>query len=293
MISFYISEAFRLFRKNGYNSVVLIFVTSLAIFVTIASISIVFGVRELDKTIKTGIKLNTFLVEGLTRQSVDSIKIEIEKLSEVKDAVFVSKDEAGNIFIKETGENFKNVLDDNPFPSSFKVSLKNNSVDEINVQTISNRIKKINGVEDVIYDYETTLKLLKALRMIQYLFYPLSVLLVLLSIYLVNSNNKLLIKQNANLFRTMSLVGGKAGSIRIPVILNGLFIGIISSFVCVSLFNLTVFLLTALLNNIKFGAYYLAVNTLIVVIGISLGIVGSYLSSRLIIKQKNNFFRME
>ncbi|KAF0138904.1 MAG: cell division protein FtsX [Stygiobacter sp.] len=287
MISFYLSEAFRLFRKSGYNSVVLIFVTSLAVFVTIASLSIVVGVQELDKTIKSGIKLNVFLKPDISTIKIDSIKIELEKINPIKSAVYVSSEEAGKTFIKETGENFRNVLDDNPLPSSYIVSLNSSQISEGGIEQLSNSIKQIAGVEDVIYDYETTLKLLKTLRMIQYFFYPLSVLLVLLSIYLVYSNNKLLIKQNSNLFRTMRLVGGKIGSIRIPVILNGLLIGIISSVICLTFFNLTVVLLTASLNNLKFGKYYLAINVIIVVISISLGIVGSYLSSRLIIKQKN------
>ncbi len=287
MISFYLSEAFRLFRKSGYNSVVLIFVTSLAVFVTIASLSIVVGVQELDNTIKSGIKLNVFLKPDISALKIDSIKVELVKINPVKSAVYVSSEEAGKTFIKETGENFRNVLDDNPLPSSYIVSLTSSQINEGGIEQLSNRIEQINGVEDVIYDYETTLKLLKTLRMIQYFFYPLSVLLVLLSIYLVYSNNKLLIKQNSNLFRTMRLVGGKIGSIRIPVILNGLLIGIISSVICLTFFNLTVVLLTASLNNLKFGKYYLAINVIIVVISISLGIVGSYLSSRLIIKQKN------
>lgn len=287
MISFYLSEAFRLFKKSGYNSVVLIFVTSLAVFVTIASLSIVVGVQELDKTIKSGIKLNVFLKPDISTIKIDSIKIELEKINPVKSTVYVSSEEAGKTFIKETGENFRNVLDDNPLPSSYIVSLTSSQINEGGIEQLSNRIKQISGVEDVIYDYETTLKLLKTLRMIQYFFYPLSVLLVLLSIYLVYSNNKLLIKQNSNLFRTMRLVGGKIGSIRIPVILNGLLIGIISSVICLAFFNLTAVLLTASLNNLKFGKYYFAINVIIVVISISLGIVGSYLSSRLIIKQKN------
>ena len=287
MISFYLSEAFRLFRKSGYNSVVLIFVTSLAVFVTIASLSIVVGVQELDKTIKSGIKLNIFLRSEISALKIDSIKVELEKINPVKSAVYVSSEEAITTFIKETGENFRNVLDNNPLPSSYIVSLNSSQISEGGIEPLSNRIKQISGVEDVIYDYETTLKLLKTLRMIQYFFYPLSVLLVLLSIYLVYSNNKLLIKQNSNLFRTMRLVGGKIGSIRIPVILNGLLIGIISSVICLAFFNLAAVLLTASLNNLKFGKYYFAINVIIVVISISLGIVGSYLSSLLIIKQKN------
>jgi len=287
MITFYLTEAFRLFRKSGYNSVVLIFVTSLAVFVTIASLFIVIGVQELDSSIKSGIKLNVFLNSNLSNQKIDSIKIELEKISQVKSAEYINSETASSKFIFETGENFREVLDENPLPNSFKVSLKLAQVDGSSVELLASRIKQINGIEDVIYDYQTTFKLLKTLKMIQYFFYPLAVLLVLLSIYLVYSNNKLLIKQNANLFKTMRLVGGKIGSIRIPIILNGFIIGVISAIICLLLFNLTMLLLTAALNNLKFDRYYFIINATIIVISISLGIVGSYLSSREIKKLKN------
>jgi cell division transport system permease protein len=287
MFTFYLSEAFRLFRKSGYNSVVLIFVTSLAVFVTIASLFIVIGVQELDSNIKSGIKLNVLLNPNLSDQKIDSIKNELGNINQVRSVEYINSETASSKFIVETGENFREVLDENPLPNSFKVSLKSAQVDGSSVELAASRIKQINGIEDVIYDYQTTFKLLKTLKMIQYFFYPLAVLLVLLSIYLVYSNNKLLIKQNANLFRTMRLVGGKIGSIRIPIILNGFIIGVISAIICLLLFNLTMVLLTAALNNLKFGRYYFIINATIIVISISLGIVGSYLSSREIKKLKN------
>ncbi len=287
MFTFYLSEAFRLFRKSGYNSVVLIFVTSLAVFVTIASLFIVIGVQELDSNIKSGIKLNVFLNPNLSDSKIDTIKNELGKIDQVKSVEYINSETAGSKFIIETGENFREVLDENPLPNSFKVSLKLAHIDGSSVELVASRIMQINGIEDVIYDYQTTFKLLKTLKMIQYFFYPLAVLLVLLSIYLVYSNNKLLIKQNANLFRTMRLVGGKIGSIRIPIILNGFIIGMISAVICLLLFNLTMLLLTAALNNLKFDRYYFIINATIIVISISLGIVGSYLSSREIKKLKN------
>ncbi len=287
MITFYLTEALRLFRKSGYNSVVLIFVTSLAVFVTIASLFIVIGVQELDSNIKSGIKLNVFLNPNLSDQKIDSIKVELQKIHQVKSAEYINSETASSKFILETGENFREVLDENPLPNSFKVSLKLAQVDGSSVELLASRIKQINGIEDVIYDYQTTFKLLKTLKMIQYFFYPLAILLVMLSIYLVYSNNKLLIKQNANLFKTMRLVGGKVGSIRIPIILNGFIIGVVSAIICSLLLNLTLVLLTAALKNLKFDRYYLIINATIIVISISLGIVGSYLSSREIKKLKN------
>lgn len=280
MITFYLSEAFRLFRKSGYNSFVLIFVTSLAALVSVASIFIVYGVNKLDNDLKAGIKLNVFIQSNKSQADIEQLELSLQRMSVVKKVEFIDKDYAKEKFIKDTGEDFKQVLDENPLPNSFIVSLDATKVNEAQLDRITGNIKTLDGVEDIVYDYDTTFKLLKLLRMIQYFFYPLAVILIALSIYLVYSNNKLQIKQNHNLFNTMNLVGGKPSSIRIPIIINGFFIGIISSLLCIGIITLTLALLTATLNSFKFTAYIITVNIFISIINISLGLIGSILSSR-------------
>lgn len=280
MITFYLSEAFRLFRKSGYNSFVLIFVTSLAAIVSVASVFIIYGVNKLDHDLKSGIKLNVFIQSNKTETEINQLKLNLQRMGAVKKVEFISKDFATEKFIKDTGEDFKQVIDENPLPNSFTVSLDATKIDERQIDMITSSIKTLDGVEDIVYDYDTTFKLLKLLRMIQYFFYPLAVILVALSIYLVYSNNKLQIRQNHNLFNTMNLVGGKSSSIRIPIIINGFFIGIISSVICIGVISLTMALLTATLNSYKFTSYIIPVNIFISIINISLGLIGSILSSR-------------
>jgi cell division transport system permease protein len=280
MITFYISEAFRIFRKSGYNSFVLIFVTSLAAIVSVASIFIVYEVNSLDKNLKSGIKLNVFIQPELSGPKIDSIKVNLLQIDVVKKVEFISKESATDKFIKETGEDFKQVLDENPLPNSYIVSLDASKVSEVNIDNIVGNIKHISGIDDVIYDYDTTLKLLRLLKMIQYFFYPLALILVTLSVYLVYSNNKLQIKQNHNLYNTMNLVGGKISSIRIPIIINGFLIGIVSSIICMGIVSLVMFILTASVNSLKLSHYFLHINVLISAISISLGFLGSFLSSR-------------
>jgi cell division transport system permease protein len=287
MIIFYLSETLRLFRKSGYNSFILIVITSLAAVVSVASILLVYGVNTLDKNLKAGIKLNVFLETSLDQPDINQIEINLKNVSMVKRVEFISQERATEKFIKETGENFKEVLDNNPLPNLFIVSLDASMIDENNISRITGSIRQITGVSDVIYDYETTLKLLKLLRMIQYFFYPLAAVLVFLSIYLVYSNNKLLIRQNQNLFSTMNLVGGKFSSIRIPIILNGVLIGIISSIICILCVSGILILLTSYLVNLRLTGYLILINILISVISISLGVIGSFFSSRRIVSQKN------
>ncbi|MEW6005613.1 MAG: permease-like cell division protein FtsX [Stygiobacter sp.] len=280
MIIFYFKEAFRLFRKSGYNSFLLIFITTLAILTTISSFLIVYGVFSLNNQIKSGIKINVFLSNEIEPFGIEKVKNEVKRLNGIYNVEFIDKEQAKKNFLKETGEDFQKVLDENPLPNSLKISIDPNKVNEDNIDLLVERIKKLNGVEEVTYDYQTILKIFRFLKILQFLFYPLSILLIVLSIYLVYSNNKLLIKQNQNLFNTMKLVGSKISAIRIPIVLNGFFIGLISSLLSVIILISVSILLTALLNNIRFTEKIIFLTIINFMIGIMLGVIGSYLSSR-------------
>ncbi len=280
MIIFYFKEAFRLFRKSGYNSFLLIFITTLAILTTISSFLIVYGVFSLNNQIKSGIKINVFLSNEIEPFGIEKVKNEVKRLNGIYNVEFIDKEQAKKNFLKETGEDFQKVLDENPLPNSLKISIDPNKINEDNIDLLVERIKKLNGVEEVTYDYQTILKIFRFLKILQFLFYPLSILLIVLSIYLVYSNNKLLIKQNQNLFNTMKLVGSKISAIRIPIVLNGFFIGLISSLLSVIILISVSILLTALLNNIRFTEKIIFLTIINFMIGIMLGVIGSYLSSR-------------
>ncbi|MDF1610607.1 cell division protein FtsX [Stygiobacter electus] len=280
MIIFYFKEAFRIFRKSGYNSFLLIFITTLAILTTISSFLIVYGVFSLNNQIKSGIKINVFLSNEIEPFGIEKVKNEVKRLNGIYNVEFIDKEQAKKNFLKETGEDFQKVLDENPLPNSLKISIDPNKVNEDNIDLLVERIKKLNGVEEVTYDYQTILKIFRFLKILQFLFYPLSILLIVLSIYLVYSNNKLLIKQNQNLFNTMKLVGSKISAIRIPIVLNGFFIGLISSLLSVIILISVSILLTALLNNIRFTEKIIFLTIINFMIGIMLGVIGSYLSSR-------------
>jgi cell division transport system permease protein len=196
----------------------------------------------------------------------------------------ISKDMAIDEFIKETGNDFRKVLDSNPLPNSFIVKFQPNPLDEINIESFTNKYKKTSGITEVVYDYKTVLKLLNYLKSSEKIVYIFSFALVFLSLYLVYSNNKVQIQSNRNLYLTMKLVGAKSVSMKIPIILNGIIIGLISSIICVVLYNLGLLLLNKVYANFNLIPQFRIVNLIILIIGLSLGFLGSFISSNKIKK---------
>ena len=279
MILFYLKETIRIFRKSSFATIVTITITTIAVSLMTISLFLVFSTKTLSDQIKRSIEVNVYLEDSLNQTDIQTIESSIKQISAVQSVHFISKDDAVKKFLAETGEDFRKVIDQNPLPNSLVVKFQPQSLDEINIEQFTDQFKKINGVTDVVYDYKTVLRILNFLKSFKYVIYMLSVILILLSIYLVYSNNKIQIYGNRDLYLTMKLVGAVEKTMKIPIIINGLFIGIIASVFTLLIFHGVVFLLTKIYYNIKFIMYLEFINILIPVIGVLLGFIGSFISS--------------
>lgn len=279
MILFYLKEAFRIFRRSSFATIITITITTIAVLLTTVSIFLVFSANRLSDQIKRSIEVNVYLEDSLPEENIRSIRDEIARAPGVLDIEFVSKSDAVAKFLAETGEDFRKVIEQNPLPASLIVKFQPDPLDERNIESLTDQFRKIAGVNDVVYDYRTVLRILNFLRSFKYIIYLLSGTLILLSIYLVYSNNKIQMFGNRNLYLTMNLVGAQIKTMKIPIVINGLFIGIISSVLTLMLYYAALILLTKVVNNIKFIPLVGVVDFLIPLIGISLGFIGSYISS--------------
>lgn len=279
MILFYLKETIRIFRKSSFATIVTITITTIAVSLTTISFFLVFSTKTLSDQIKRSIEINVYLEDSLNSTDIQTIQNSITQIHAVQSVQFISKNEAVKKFLAETGEDFRKVIDQNPLPNSLIVKFQPQSLDEINIEQFTDQFKKINGVTDVVYDYKTVLRILNFLKSFKYVIYLLSVILILLSIYLVYSNNKIQMYGNRNLYLTMKLVGAVEKTMKIPVIINGLFIGLISSILTLLLFHGVLILLTKIYYNIKFIMYLEFLDILIPVIGVLLGFIGSFISS--------------
>ncbi|MEW6702544.1 MAG: permease-like cell division protein FtsX [Bacteroidota bacterium] len=279
MIIFYLKETFRIFKKSSFATAVTITVTTTAVLLSTISFFLVFSVNKLSDQIKRSIEVNVYLDDSVLPQEVEIIKEKIRNSPAVLSVNFISKDNAAKKFVEETGEDFRTVLDQNPLPNSLIVKFKPQALNEKNIELFTEQFKKIHGVTDVVYDYKTVLRILNLLKSFEYTIYFLSIILILLSVYLVYSNNKIQMFGNRHLYITMKLVGAQTKTMKIPIILNGIFIGLISSLISISLLYTILILLAKIYDNLRFIRPPEVLIFLIPAVGILLGFIGSFISS--------------
>jgi cell division transport system permease protein len=220
--------------------------------------------------------------DSVSSKQVESVHNKLLSNPAYNTVKYLNKEQSAQQFIKETGEDFRDVLEYNPFPHTFVLTFK---AEEISKKPISNyvsEIKKIDGVSEVFYDYATTLKILNILNKYLPILIIISILLISLSIYLVYANYKMQIINSSNIYKTMKYVGTKESAMKIPIILNGFMVGFIASIIVAIIFNLIYIILTGMVINVKLAQQNYLFNLFIFVIGITLGLTGSILSSRTI-----------
>lgn len=282
MILFYLKESFRLFSRSFWATFVLISITALAVIISFFSLLAIFYSQKISEKIKSSIEVNIYLDDSVSSNQIEKVHNKLLSNPSYNSVKYLDKEQAAQQFIKETGEDFRDVLEYNPFPHTFVLTFK---PEELNKKPISNyvsEIKKIDGVSEVFYDYSTTLKILNILNKYLPLLIIISILLISLSIYLVYANYKMQIINSSNIYKTMKYVGTKESAMKIPIIMNGFMVGFIASIIVAIIFNLIYIILTGMVINLKLAQQNYIFNLFIFVIGITLGLTGSILSSRTI-----------
>jgi len=241
-------------------------------FIT-TSFALIFLSNKIENSWKSEIKVNLFINDSIESEKLSQIKSKIVEFKEVADVKFISKQEAYKKFVEMTGEDFSKILETNPLPRSYTISF-NNNISKNKITQIISKLQKIEGVDDVIYDYNLTFTILESIKSMRIIIFFLTILFTLIAIYLLFSTSKLVIAQKIEQYNIMKLVGAKLNSIKIPLLITGFILGIISSSICIIIFNVLYFFSQTIYPNIRFDNYLYFINFVFVFLGIILGPLG-------------------
>jgi cell division transport system permease protein len=210
--------------------------TSISVILIVSSIFLLVISDHIQTRIKKNISINIFLDEAITEQRIEEIKKLLSETSYLRKITYIDKEKAAENFIKETGEDFRKILDYNPLPSSFRIYLKEEYTESDSMKNIINLLEKIDGVEEVVYQHEFVNKILTQINSVKEYIFIITAALVLISIYIVYSTMQLIINSKYEELDTMKLVGAKISTIKMPIILNGIFIGVFAGIISLILF---------------------------------------------------------
>ena len=265
--------------------------TKLSTFVSIITISIsllllgVFAVITINTsrfidTLRNKVEMEAFLQEPMSRDEIASVIRTVTDMPGVEKVIYVSKEEAAEIFKDQFGEDVKSVLEFNPLPPSLKIFLEEGHRNAARANELYERLKTTKGVETVIYRKALLEFIDQKTETVHNITLGLGLLISLSAIFLVSNTVRLAIYAKRRILRTMELVGATAGFIKLPFLLEGVIQGLLGGVVAACILYVLLeyalqFILVEVAQYVHMDtAFYMAV----VCSGVALGLVGSIIS---------------
>lgn len=236
MAIFWVKEAFKIIGRAQFSFILTLISLTLAVIVIEASIVALQLSVMFQKKIKSNINVSVFIKDPFNEKEIENYKSELDGYKFIRSFRYVSKDDAAQSFIKETGEDFREILDYNPLPASFVVKLNPNVLDKDSLSQIIKSLSNMEWVDEVIFRNRFVYKLLSYVDSGKKYLIIITGVLIFIAVYLVYSTVKLITNARMSELETMKLVGARLLTIKMPIILNSFMTGLIASFLAVTVY---------------------------------------------------------
>ncbi len=288
-----IKQAFIQFVRNFNLSIVSIFaITAMLMILSIFFIATV-NINRAAETIKGDYdSIQIYLLDETTEDDAKMMIEDLKKTDGVEDAYYETREQALKKFKKRWGDNgyLLDNLQNNPLPNSIIIKIG----DLEKADGIAKKAGAFGGVEDIKYYKNTVDKLLKMTRFIQTAAAVVMIFLIIVSIIVVANTIKLTVFNRADEISIMKYVGATNWFIRGPFLVEGIIIGLLSAAIALALSGgiyhkaVEVFgdQTRAMLSMDLVSEKVLVTNLawMFMIIGISIGAIGSIISMRKFLK---------
>lgn len=199
------------------------------LFLTGAAVLFSMNISTAMKSVEGNNSIRVYMKQDVPVLTALKAGDEIRKMDNVESCEFVSKDDAIGGVMGMLGENDASLLEgmtgkDNPLPDAFKISMKDLS----EYKETAAKIKNISGV-DSINDYSDIAKKLTDLdHLITTAGFWIILLLSLVSIFIISNTIRVTMFSRRLEINIMKSVGATNWFVRVPFIVEGVILGLIS-----------------------------------------------------------------
>jgi cell division transport system permease protein len=188
---------------------------------------------QLKRLIQENLEIQVFLDKetGDSAQANIRQQLAASPFVDTKDGqprlAFISREEAAQALMKETGENFVKFIGDNPLRHSFVLNVKSDYYNNDKLAQIRSDLQKMDGVYEVVYVESMIDKINDNIRRAQTLILAFAAILLILAGLMMNSSIRLAMFSQRFLIRSMQLVGATSGFITRPFLFRAAFHGVL------------------------------------------------------------------
>ena len=297
-------KSFRTFvrsLRDALKSVVRNFILSLAsvtcititLIIIAAALLISENVSNFTTEIERDVTVVAFLDSDVSDEVRDEFELNLKKNMNIDNYTFKSKSEVKDE-MQEENETFSAVLsewDDSENPLKDTYTIKVHDVDKIG--DTAKEIEQMEGVSSVQYGEGLVEKLVGVFDAIEKITMVAAAALIIVTIFLIINTIKLTIFSRKREIGIMRLVGASNSRIKLPFVIEGIILGIIGSIIPILVIVLgytTLYdyfegqLFSPVIKLINPMPFVVNTSLIVLVIGMLVGMIGSYRAVRRYIK---------
>jgi len=284
-----IRDSFKSVFRNFSLSLASISCITITLIVVAIAIVLSQNVNNFASLVEGDVTIVTFLKRDITDEQTNDVEKKINNLPYIDSIVYKSKMELSREMM-DSSEVFSSVMQNwdeksTPIQATFQVKVKD--INEI--KYVADEISKMDGVDIVKYGEGMVEQLVSLFDMIRKISIGMVIALIIVTAFLITNTIKITIFSRKREIEIMRLVGSSNVNIKIPFILEGLFLGIMGSIVPILL---TVFgyvklyekfdgqLFSPFIKLIVPEPFVYIISLVLLAIGIMVGMFGSYTAVR-------------
>lgn len=270
---------------------------SLASAATISACLFLFGLfyailvnfQHIVKSAEEGVAVTVFFDEGLEEAKIKEIGDQIIKRVEVRDAVYISSDEAWNSFKDDYLREYSEGFPENPLPNSANYEVYMN---DVSMQSaLVTWLESLDGVRQVNRSQITADTLSGINALISYVSLGIIGILLAVSIFLISNTVTIGISIRKEEIQIMKYIGATDFFVRAPFVVEGILIGMLGSLIPLGLIYLIYnnavsyvverfAILSGLLEFLPVNVIFSTLVPVSLGIGVGIGFLGSYTTVR-------------
>ncbi|HJV31687.1 MAG TPA: permease-like cell division protein FtsX [Bacillales bacterium] len=285
-------ESLKSIGRNGWMT----FASVGAVTVTLILVGVFFvimmNLNKVAQTIEEDVEIRVHIDVAANKQDQESLKKQIESISEVKSVKYSSKEkELSNLItsLGEEGRAFKLFEQDNPLNDVFIVKTKKPT----DTMQAAKKIEKMNYASKVKYGQGQVEKLFKFIKASRNVGVVLIIGLLFTAVFLISNTIKITIIARRREIKIMRLVGATNWFIRWPFFLEGLWLGILGAILPIILISIAYknaydYIAPRLQGNfiqiLPVDPFMYQISGILILMGALIGVWGSVMSVRKFLK---------
>ncbi len=244
--------------------------------------------KEINK-IKEGVQIDLNLKADVTPDQKTALAAYLKKQEFISKITYKSKEAAADQFEKELGQNFREILGENPLYDAYIINLKADFSNPEFVKEAKSLFVGQPGVQEVFYSDMAVSTTGATLKPITIGIVFLSIIMLIVAFFIIDNTIRLMMYSQRFTIRSMQLIGANEWFIIKPYIIKSVISGVISAVIAIVILASIIYL-TIYKFSIQFTGQDFVILSLIaislILFGILISVTSTYMAVNKYLKIK-------